>query len=206
MSLWVNKSPADRGRALAEWFCWSVLGLIMHLKVSLKISGSSLGLTWGTWLYSTGFSSSFWDQWASLGTCFSRSCQRYKRASPVMQVLLLLGHLTFFNIPLPKGHYIAKPKVKDQRNKVYLFSGKNWEVIWQRVWVQEEVKGKNNRVINSVSHREGAYVVASIPGLPRVDVQVYHARWYMAKSRRLESSQHCIAHSHAPCHGAVAFF
>lgn len=66
-----------------------------------------------------------------------------------MQVVLPLGHLTFVNIPLAKAHHIAK-NVKHQRNIVYLFSGKNCKVTWQRVCIQEEVK-KIGQLIQSTT-------------------------------------------------------
>lgn len=71
-----------------------------------------------------------------------------------------MGHLTFVHVPLAKAYHIAK-------NTVHLFSGKNFKVTWQRVWIQEEVK-KNNKAIHSIYHRGGAKAVALISGLPHI--------------------------------------
>lgn len=117
------------------------------------------------------------SEWACLGTCFSRCWQRYKKAISVMQVVLPLGHLTFVNIPLAKAHHIAK-NVKHQRNIVYLFSGKNCKVTWQRVCIQEEVK--KNRAINSIYHRGGAKAIALISGLPHMVCRciLHNSTWW----------------------------
>lgn len=136
------------------------------------INGSSLGMAWVTWLFSTSLSSSCWDQWTSLGMCFSKCWQ----TSPVIQVLLPLDHLTFANIPLAKVLHMAK-NVKHQRNIVHLFSEK-CKVTWQMVCTRGEVK-KIGPLIQSTTGEELKQLLWYQDC--HINVQVYPAQQHLVK-------------------------
>lgn len=177
----------------------------MHLQDRLEVNRSSLGLAWVTWLCSTCFLSSFWDQWARLSMCFSRCWQWCKRKRPVMQVPLLLGRLLFVTFPWLKAYHIAKLKVKHERNILHLYCGKNCKVTWWRMWTQEECF--SIALINSIYHSGGAKAVALTSGLPCIDVQVYPARQHLMKGVIGAGMQPPLCPSKpCPCHGAVSFF